>query len=304
MKQTLRPREESQQRAANTARPPISRDGRDAPAEVPLPIDNHPAEEGAFRHGTLRRKGSVNMDYREYRDYRKGDEVTIARGYQTIVERLNEVKLDPSRVDPHLVGINEYDPRAAQHFNQLAVSLIVAGSKRSFRRLLIASAQHAEGRTSVALNLAAALARARRRVLLLDCDLLQPSALRLLGIDTEIGLAEALADGLPLTKAVTRVQPAGFDLLAARERVANSAALLASVDFGDLLDRCDQDYDFILMDSPPLLGSPDAHLLVAMTDTTLLVIRPGRNNSSQMAKALALFTAEDLCGVVLNRVTS
>jgi Mrp family chromosome partitioning ATPase len=63
----------------------------------------------------------------------------------------------------------------------------------------------------------------------------------------------------------------------------------------------DQDYDFVLFDSTPLLSAGDSNLLVRFTDTTLLVVRPGATTSTEMAKAIAPFAQEDLLGVVLNR---
>jgi Mrp family chromosome partitioning ATPase len=57
-----------------------------------------------------------------------------------------------------------------------------------------------------------------------------------------------------------------------------------------------------LFDSPPLLDSADANLLTRMVDTTLLVIRPGKTSTAQMAQAVALLDREDISGVVMNRV--
>ncbi|MBI1761375.1 MAG: AAA family ATPase [Acidobacteria bacterium] len=218
------------------------------------------------------------------------------------VERVREVLLDPTRIDPHLIALSDFNPRAARYFDQVAVSLISVSYKRLCKRVLLASALPGEGRTCVALNLAGALARARQRVLVVDCDLANPSVLRLLGIDAPLGLSEAVHRGLGPNSAALRVQPAGFNILPTREKVQHTAELLAAPRFHEMLQMCEPDYDFILFDSSPLLESADANLLAGLTDATMLVIRPGMTTTQQMAKAVSLFNEKDICGVVLNRV--
>jgi Mrp family chromosome partitioning ATPase len=221
---------------------------------------------------------------------------------QPAAERVREVLLDPTRIDPHLIALSDFNPRAAKYFDQVAVSLISISYKRLCKRVLVASAQHGEGRTCVTLNLAGALARARQRVLVVDCDLANPSVLRLLGVDAPLGLSEAVHRGLGPNSAALRVQPAAFNILPTREKIQHTAELLASPRFHEMLQICEPDYDFILFDSSPLLESADANLLAGLTDATMLVIRPGMTTTQQMAKAVALFNEKDICGVVLNRV--
>ena len=224
------------------------------------------------------------------------------RASEVPAERVREALLDPTRIDPHLISLSDLNPRAAKYYDQVAVSLIAISYKRLLKRVLVTSALHGEGRTSVALNLAGALARARQRVLVVDCDLLNPSVLRLLGLDAPVGLSEAVRRGLSPNAATLRVQPAAFNLLPMREKVSHSAELLASPRFHELIQMCEADYDFLLFDSSPLLESPDANLLAGLTDATLMVIRPGYSTTQQMAKAVSLFNEKDICGVVLNRV--
>jgi Mrp family chromosome partitioning ATPase len=167
----------------------------------------------------------------------------------------------------------------------------------------LASAHHGEGRTCVTLNLAAALARAKQRVIVIDTDLQRPSVSRLLGIDSEVGLAEAVTLGLQPEEAIMRIAPADFHVLPTRGQVENSAELLASPAFSRMLNLLDMCYDFILFDSAPLLASADARLLGLHTHATLLVVRPGNTSTSEMGKSIALLNEETLFGVVMNRVS-
>ena len=215
-----------------------------------------------------------------------------------------EVDLKPGRLDPRLVAFHDFDPQAIAPYNRLVISLISAASSRKLQRVLIASAQYGDGRTGVTLNLAAALARAGQRVLVVESDFLRPSALRLLGVDAETGLAEAIAKGLAPNQAMVWLQPIGFNLLPTRAQVENSAELLASPVFEAMMQMLRPEFDFILFDSAPLLAVADASLLELHTDMTLLVIRQGCTSTSQMAKAVALLKEERLFGAVLNRVVT
>jgi Mrp family chromosome partitioning ATPase len=216
----------------------------------------------------------------------------------------NEVDLRPKRIDPRLVAFNDFDPRDIAPYNRLVISLISAAASRKLKRVLIASPQYGDGRTTVTLNLAAALARARQRVLVVESDFLRPSALRLLGVDSATGLADAVSKGLAPSKAMVWLQPIGFNLLPTCAQVENSAELLASPVFDVMMRTLSPEFDFVLFDSAPLLAAADASLLELHTDATLLVIRPGRTSASQMAKAVALLNEDRLLGAVLNRVVS
>src|SRR5262249_30297839 len=242
--------------------------------------------EAISRSGRLTRIASVAMQLRQ----------------QTNPAR--EAALALAWLDPRLVVFHEFDPQTIAPYNRLAVSLIAAAASPNLQRVLITSAQYGEGRTSVTLNLAAALARAGQQVLVIDSDFVRPSALRLLGVDAEAGLAEVIAKGLPAGQAMIRLQPVGFNLLPTRAQVENSAELLASPGFEAMIQMLKPDYDFILFDSPPLLAAADAILLELHTDATLMVIRPGYTTTSQMARAVASLNEKRLFGTVLNRVAT
>ncbi len=214
-----------------------------------------------------------------------------------------ELTIDANRIDPHLTAFHNFDPRASQEFNRLALSLVSRAAERGFKRVLVASAQSGDGRTCVTLNLACALARARQRVLVVDCDLLNPSVMRLLGLHSDIGMYEAFAQGMPPGAAAVGIRPYGFNVLPTTRPVGNPTELLAAPGFWKMLQSFDADHDFILFDSSPLANGSDASLLVRFTDTTLMVIRAGHTSSTDMARAIAPFSQDDILGAVINRTS-
>lgn len=214
-----------------------------------------------------------------------------------------ELTIDPQRVDPHLTAFNNFDPRASQEFNKLALSLISRAAERGFKRVLVASAQSGDGRTCVTLNLACALARARQRVLVVDCDLTNPSVMRMLGLHSDIGMYEAFEQGMHPGAAAVGIRPYGFNVLPTTRPVGNPTELLAAPGFWKMLQTFDADHDFILFDSSPLANGSDSSLLVRFTDTTLMVIRAGNTSSTDMARAIAPFSQDDILGAVINRTS-
>jgi capsular exopolysaccharide synthesis family protein len=226
---------------------------------------------------------------------------TASKRREWLAEPSRETVLDLARIDPHLIAFYDSDLRASDQYDKLAISLITGAASAPLKRVLIASAEHGEGRTSVLLNLACALASAKKRVLVIDTDLNRPSVLRLLGIESEAGLAEAILGTKSPGEAAIRVLPYGFVVLPVRGRVENPAELLGSPTLTEVLDTFDPDYDFILFDSSPLTTSSHTGLLVRLTDATLLVIRAGKTSSMRMARAIAPLKEDSIFGVVLNR---
>lgn len=266
-----------------------------------------PAEQTQPPEAAESEKAEAEVQEQNERERKAGESQALeAVGFarlQPLMNPLREAELSLARLDPHLVALHHIDPEAAAQFNRVAIALIAGAIKHPpLKRVLLASAHHCEGRTCVTLNLAAALARAKQRVLVVDTDLLRPSVSRLLGVEAEVGLAEALADHLPPEAAVTRVLPIGFDVLPTRGQVENSAELLASPDFEVMLNALDTNYDFILFDSSPLLASADASLIMLHIHKILVVMRPGTTTASQMAKAVSTINEDSLFGIVMNRV--
>ena len=224
----------------------------------------------------------------------------LAPAPKPVIDVARQAIIDDHRVDRRLVAHSASDRAAVEQYNRLAVALISAGSERTIRRVVVGSAARGEGRTTVAVNLACTLARSRKRVLLVDADLHRPSIMARLGINGDLGLGEIFR-WLNPGSALLAVPRFGFDLLPTLARVANSAEVLASRPFNVAIELLEPHYDYILFDTPPLLESADAHLLMRIADTMLMVIGAGELKTPQMAKALEGLKPEDIFGVALNR---
>jgi len=155
------------------------------------------------------------------------------------------------------------------------------GAPRSFalplrgaksQTVLITSAAEGDGKSRLAASLAVSLARSGARVLLVDADLMCPSLEGLLGIKATSGLAEALATGAPAEAKECRQAP-GVWLVSAGNVESDAAGLLASRRMDALIEEWQAQYDFVLLDSAPVLPVPDAAGLARLCDRTMLVVR-------------------------------
>lgn len=160
-----------------------------------------------------------------------------------------------------------------------------------------------EGKTTLAVNLAQVLA-AGRRTLLIDADLRNPGASRMLGLSTRPGLVEALTEGLPLSQA--RAEQGALHILpaAAHRPISHSAELLTSAAMARLLQEAGRDYDYILLDLPPLAPVIDSRAMAGVIDGFILAIEWGGPSRVLVRDTLVgAGIIEDRClGAVLTKV--
>jgi succinoglycan biosynthesis transport protein ExoP len=140
------------------------------------------------------------------------------------------------------------------------------------RTILIASPMNGEGRTIAASNLAITLAKSGKRVCLVDADLRLPSLGKIFVVREDSGLTNVLAGVDPLSKAIQRTVIERLDLLPAGPPVDDPADLLNSPQFAETLEDLTLKYDHIVLDSSCVLGAPDARIVSASCDATLLLL--------------------------------
>ena len=188
-------------------------------------------------------------------------------------------------------------------FATLRNAILLQDGAAASRVLLVTSAQSAEGKTTVSVNLALSLARLNYRVLLIDGNMRYPCVQRALGLPDRPGLVEYLAQGVDWRSSVhAKVQP-NLDVLGGDEPQTSPADLLSLPWMGRLLDEASQDYDYVIVDSPAILPHPaDVHSLAAVVDAVLFTIRQGF--APRAAVSLALSQLDRVSGVVLNRSDS
>jgi succinoglycan biosynthesis transport protein ExoP len=188
----------------------------------------------------------------------------------------------------------------------LRASLMLSRSSAPPQVLLVTGTRDAEGKSTIALNLAVVLAQRGSRVLLVDADLRKPALHHYLGVSESAGLSAVLASDAvqPEPQSLSRLPALAF--LPAGDPPPFPSELIASERMTQLLADWRLAYDFIVLDSPPVLPFADALVLSHASDATLLVARPGVTAKPALARsyrALALQAAQHaVLGVVLNGV--
>ena len=186
---------------------------------------------------------------------------------------------------PLLTDLGSHDPRT-EAFRLVRTNLQYLSPDSTPKSFVITSALPGEGKTSTSTNLAIALAQAGKRVLLVDADLRQPNAARVLGLERSVGLTTVLVGRSTLQESVQHHAASGIDFLASGPLPPNPTEILQSRATRDLMTTLSAQYDAVVVDAPPLLPVADAAIVATYVDGAMVVIRHGRTTKDQLKHAV------------------
>ncbi len=181
---------------------------------------------------------------------------------------------------------NPYSP-VSTSFEMLQTNLGFTVSDKELRVILMTSSTAGEGKSFVSANLALAAAHVGRRVLLVDADMRRPRQHRVWEIPNLLGLSNILAGQTQLKNAVQEVSPQ-VDMLPAGKIPPNPVTLLDSQRMIDLIEEARNNYDFVIIDAPPLTAVTDPLIVGKYVDGLLLVVRPGKVEYSAVKSSKSL----------------
>lgn len=187
-------------------------------------------------------------------------------------------------------------------FLQLCVALKLK-NKRPLRTLAVTSPSRSDGKSTIAFNLAKAMAKLEPRILLIDADLRRPSLHDIAQRSNKYGLSDVLEQTRTLGDSVQPLS-SDVDMLAAGHCVANPVGLIQSSAFDNLLREASETYAVVIVDTAALSCVTDGFLVSAKTDAAVLVISANETAERDTREVLSRFTAlgiDNLVGVVLNR---
>jgi capsular exopolysaccharide synthesis family protein len=208
--------------------------------------------------------------------------------------------LSPQPLDPTTRAVMGDETVAAEEFRLLLAKIRILGEEQPLRCFGVISAMAGEGKTTVAVGLAAALARqAGRRVLLIEGDLRKPSLERYLGLSPERGVGEWL-EGSDEPLLLRRLVPPGFVLLSAGQAALDRPELLASRRMAGLLEAARRSFNVVLVDCPPIAPVADSVLLQDLLDGFLFVVRSSVSPREAILRAVSRLRPGRIRGLVLN----
>jgi capsular exopolysaccharide synthesis family protein len=201
---------------------------------------------------------------------------------------------------PMITQLDSHAPRV-EAFRVLRSNLQFVNVDATSKIFVVTSALPGEGKSSTACNLALTLADAGQKVLLLEGDLRRPRAAAYLGLENSVGVTTVLLGRTTLDEAIQPVVE-NCDLLASGVIPPNPSELLQSDAMKRLLAQARSNYDFVLIDAPPLLPVTDAALLATESDGAVLVVHHGSTRRDEVSGSVSRLSAVGarLLGTVVN----
>lgn len=170
--------------------------------------------------------------------------------------------------------------------------------------LVVTSSFQSEGKSFTAINTAISYAQTDHKVLLIDCDLRRPKMNRLLKLNNHIGLSNVLLDFQQLGEAVQHTEVPGVDALTAGDIPPNPSELLGSAKMEKLLSWAKEQYDYVILDTPPVNMVTDTSVLAPKTNGVIFVVRAEKSERPMVMAAVSQlqYAQAKILGFVLNGV--
>ncbi|HUT04221.1 MAG TPA: CpsD/CapB family tyrosine-protein kinase [bacterium] len=195
------------------------------------------------------------------------------------------------------------DP-SVEAYRALRTNLLVQMKQDGVNSFLITSPSASEGKSTIVANLGIALANAGKKTILVDMDLRHSVLHEFMGVDNSLGVTNVVLDGLDPDSAISHTVFERLHVLPSGPTPPNPAEILSSSSVRELLATLSDDFDVVLVDSPPLIGLTDAVVLGTIVGGVVLVIRAGRTSRQQMSLAVQMLENVGcrVLGAVLNEV--
>ena len=191
----------------------------------------------------------------------------------------------------------------AESYRSLRTNIQYSSIDKHVKTLVVTSSNAGEGKSTVAGNLAYTFFQGGKRVLIIDCDLRKPSLHKKFNVSNEVGLTDVLVGTSELNKVMQKIDD-NLYLLTTGTLPPNPAEIIGSNTMENFLGECKINFDYIILDTPPILPVTDSKLLAIKADATVLVVRSEISKSkhvSQAIKELEKVNA-NVIGTILNDV--
>ena len=199
--------------------------------------------------------------------------------------------------------IVEKEPKsiAAESYRTLRTNIQYSSFDKEYKVIMVTSSEPGEGKSTTAGNLALCLAQGEKKVILVDCDLRKPSLHKKFKISNIVGLSDVMIGKEELVTAMHRYNN-NLVILTSGKIPPNPSEMLSSKAMTALLDTLKQNFDYIILDTPPVQAVTDSQILATKADGTILVVRAERTKKDSVQSAINLLKKvnADVIGTVLN----
>ena len=206
----------------------------------------------------------------------------------------------------NLIAHNDLKNPATEAYRVIRTSIQFAQAGKELKTLAVTSCTPNEGKSMTVANLAVVLTQAGKSVLLLDCDMRNPTVHKNFGLSNKLGLSSCISMGTPLSAAAQATKVDNLYAVTSGVIPPNPSELLGSERMQNILQRAKEEYDYVLIDTPPVLPVTDSLALGRMVDGLILVIDSGeiKVEMAREVKNQLVNAGANILGVVLNKVRS
>lgn len=205
-------------------------------------------------------------------------------------------------IDPQLFTYLRPKSKHSESFRQVRTALYFSTHGGKCKTIQITSPRAGDGKTTIASNLAICIAQSGKKVLLVDADCRRPRVHKMFGFNNEKGLTNILSGNASPADVIRETQMPGLSLMTAGPSIPNPAEAITSEEFPALLKKLGEEFDVVLIDSPPLLAVTDPSVVAVRVDGVIVVVRVGRAerlDAERAAEMLRTLRAKVL-GVIVN----
>jgi polysaccharide biosynthesis transport protein len=242
------------------------------------------------------------------RSYRNPGEIASDLGVPIIghlpLATISRSERIDDKVDSSIVTLHKSKAPISEAFRGIRTGLFFSCQKGNVKVIQVTSPVPGDGKSTVAANIAVSIAQSGRSVCLVDCDFRRPRVAKMFGLLEEIGFVQVINGKSDLESAIQQTSIPNLSSLTCGKRPSNPAELLSSDVFGDIVSQLRAKFDFVIIDTPPMLAVSDPANVARFVDGVLLTIRLRRNlrpiatRASQMLHALNA----NMLGVVVNGI--
>ena len=204
--------------------------------------------------------------------------------------------------------VTQNDPKnpGAEAYRVIRTGIQFAQAGKELQTIALTSCTPNEGKSMTIANLAIVLTQAGKSVLIMDCDMRNPTVHKNFNLSNKVGLSSCISMGTAVADAVQETGIEGLDALTAGVIPPNPSELLGSERMQNILQRAKEEYDYVLIDTPPVLPVTDSLVLGRMVDGLILVIDSGeiKVEMARDVKNQLVHAGANILGVVLNKVRS
>lgn len=204
----------------------------------------------------------------------------------------------------NLVTLTDSKSVAAEAYRTLRTNIQFSSYDQEVKVITVTSSRPAEGKSTVACNMAITFAENGKRVLLIDADLRRPTVSKKFKLPNSMGIVNVILNHDLFQETVHKDVVTGLDIITSGVIPPNPSELLGSKKFQKLMEEMKGMYDTIILDSPPLLAVTDAQVLTTISDGTIIVAQHGVTKKEEILQAKDLLekVKGNILGVVLSQI--